>query len=319
MNIAELCASSAPVYVAGHRGLVGAAISRALAGQGANVLTRTHAELDLTNQAAVRAFFETERPAAVFLAAAKVGGIHANATYPADFIRDNLLIQTNVIDAARNAGVSKLVFLGSSCIYPRLAPQPIREESLLTGPLEVTNECYAIAKIAGIKMCQAYRRQYGFATVSLMPTNLYGPGDNFTPVNSHVIPGLMRRFHEARQAGRDSVTVWGTGNALREFLHVDDMASACLLCFDRFDDGEIVNIGSGEEVTIRELATLMAEVTGFAGRIDFDESKPDGTPRKIVDITRLRSLGWKPGHTLAEGLAQTYQWFCDNIPTARLA
>lgn len=319
MNIAEYAQSGKSIYVAGHRGLVGAAIARALAAKGVDVLARTHAELDLTNQAAVKAFFETERPAAVFLAAAKVGGIHANDVYPADFIRDNLLIQTNVIDAARNSGVEKLVFLGSSCIYPRLAPQPIPEEALLSGPLEATNQWYAIAKIAGIKMCQAYRRQYGFSAISLMPTNLYGPGDNFTPVDSHVIPGLMRRFHEARLAGQESVAVWGTGNALREFLHVDDMAAAALACFERYDDEEIINIGSGEEVTIRQLAELMAKVTGFAGRIAFDASKPDGTPRKIVDIKRLSVLGWKPGHTLAEGLAQTYRWFCDNIASARLA
>ncbi|KAF5036124.1 GDP-L-fucose synthase [anaerobic digester metagenome] len=319
MKIADYVTAGKSIYVAGHRGLVGAALTRALAAQGVRVLTRTHAELDLTSQDAVRNFFAAEKPAAVFLAAAKVGGIHANETYPADFIRDNLLIQTNVIDAARNAGAEKLVFLGSSCIYPRMAPQPIPEESLLTGPLEETNQWYAIAKIAGIKMCQAYHRQYGFSAISLMPTNLYGPGDNFTPVNSHVIPGLMRRFHEARLENRDSVAVWGTGNALREFLHVDDMAAAALVCFERYDGGEIVNIGSGEEVSIRELAALMAKVTGFAGRIVFDASKPDGTPRKIVDIKRLSSLGWKPRHTLAQGLEQTYRWFCDNIASARMA
>jgi GDP-L-fucose synthase len=319
MKIADYVTAGKSIYVAGHRGLVGAALTRALAAQGVRVITRTHAELDLTSQDAVRNFFAAEKPAAVFLAAAKVGGIHANETYPADFIRDNLLIQINVIDAARNAGAEKLVFLGSSCIYPRMAPQPISEESLLTGPLEETNQWYAIAKIAGIKMCQAYHRQYGFSAISLMPTNLYGPGDNFTPVNSHVIPGLMRRFHEARLENRDSVVVWGTGNALREFLHVDDMAAATLACFERYDGEEIVNIGSGEEVSIRELAALMAKVTGFAGRIVFDASKPDGTPRKIVDIKRLSSLDWKPRHTLAEGLEQTYRWFCDNIASARLA
>ncbi|HML61091.1 MAG TPA: GDP-L-fucose synthase [Solidesulfovibrio sp.] len=319
MKIADYVTAGKSIYVAGHRGLVGTALVRALAAQGARVLTRTHAELDLTRQDAVRNFFAAEKPAAVFLAAAKVGGIHANETYPADFIRDNLLIQTNVIDAARISGAEKLVFLGSSCIYPRMAPQPIPEESLLTGPLEETNQWYAIAKIAGIKMCQAYHRQYGFSAISLMPTNLYGPGDNFTPVNSHVIPGLMRRFHEARLENRDSVAVWGTGNALREFLHVDDMAAAALACFERYDDEEIVNIGSGEEVSIRELAALMAKVTGFAGRIVFDASKPDGTPRKIVDIKRLSSLGWKPRHTLAEGLEQTYRWFCDNIASVRMA
>ena len=255
----------------------------------------------------------------MFLAAARVGGIHANATYPADFIRDNLLMQTNIIDAARHSGVKKLVFLGSSCIYPKLAPQPIPEDSLLTGPLEPTNECYAVAKIAGIKMCQAYRRQYGFSAISVMPTNLYGPGDNFTPVNSHVIPGLMRRFHEAKRANAAAVTVGGTGNALREFLHVDDMASATLRCFERYDAEGIVNIGSGEEVTIKILAELMAKVTGFAGDIVFDATKPDGTPRKIVDSRRLRALGWEPTISLEEGLTQTYQWFLDNIDTARLA
>lgn len=319
MNIAEAVSAQKKIYVAGHRGLVGAAIARALASRGVNLLTRTHAELDLTNQAAVRAFFETERPAAVFLAAAKVGGIHANDTYPADFIRDNLLIQTNVIDAAKNAGVEKFVFLGSSCIYPRLAVQPMREDQLLAGPLEPTNQWYAIAKIAGIKMCQAYRRQYGFNAISLMPTNLYGPGDNFTPVNSHVVPALMRRFHEARLTGQASVVVWGTGNALREFMHVDDMASASLVCFERYDDEEIVNIGSGEEITIRELAERMARVTGYTGKIVFDPTKPDGTPRKALDIGRLTSLGWKPGRNLEEGLAETYRWFCDNSANARMA
>lgn len=319
MNIAEAVSSQKKVYVAGHRGLVGAAIVRALTRLGVNVLTRTHAQLDLTDQAAVRAFFETEQPAAVFLAAAKVGGIRANDTYPADFIRDNLLIQTLVIDAARNAGVEKLVFLGSSCIYPRLATQPIGEDQLLTGPLEPTNQWYAIAKIAGIKMCQAYRRQYGFSAISLMPTNLYGPGDNYTPVNSHVIPGLMRRFHEARLAGSDSVVVWGTGKALREFMHVDDMADAALACFDHYDEDEIVNIGSGQEVTISELAALVAQVTGFTGRIVFDPSKPDGTPRKALDSSRLAALGWRPKYSLLEGLTQSYQWFCDHIDSARLA
>jgi GDP-L-fucose synthase len=318
MNARHNALLRGPIYVAGHRGLVGAAIVRELTRLGAPLITKTHAALDLTNQAAVRAFFDTERPAAVFLAAAKVGGIHANDTYPADFIRDNLLISANVIDAARNAGVAKLVFLGSSCIYPRLAPQPIREESLLTGPLEPTNQWYAIAKIAGIKMCQAYRRQYGFSAISLMPTNLYGPGDNFTPVNSHVIPGLMRRFHEAKRDGAPEVAVWGTGNALREFLHVDDMARAAVACFLDYDDAEIVNIGSGQEVTIRELAEHMAAVTGYTGRIVFDASKPDGTPRKALDIGRLRSLGWEPTYTLATGLAETYRWFCDNIATARM-
>lgn len=319
MNIPEAAAISGPIYVAGHRGLVGAAIAKALTSQGRDIVTRTHAELDLTNQAAVRDFFNTTRPAAVILAAAKVGGIHANSAYPADFIRDNLLIQTLVIDAAKNAGVRKLVFLGSSCIYPKFAPQPMREKDLLTGPLEETNQWYAIAKIAGIKMCQAYRRQYGFSAVSLMPTNLYGPGDNFTPVNSHVIPGLMRRFHEARLRGDDSVTVWGTGQALREFLHVDDMARASLACLDHYDEEEIINIGSGEEITIADLAALMAKTTGFAGKIVFDPTKPDGTPRKALDVSRLKALGWTPSLSLEDGLAQTYRWFLDNIDSARLA
>ncbi len=310
---------SGPIYVAGHRGLVGSAIARALTGLGREVLTRTHAELDLTDQAAVRAFFERKRPGAVFLAAAKVGGIHANNTYPADFIRDNLLIQTNVIDAAWRSGVARLVFLGSSCIYPRLAPQPIREEHLLTGPLEPTNEPYAVAKIAGIKMCQAYRRQYGFSAISLMPTNLYGPGDNFDAVNSHVIPGLLRRFHEAVREGREEVAVWGTGRARREFLHVDDMARAAIACFERYDAEEIINIGSGEEVTIAELAGLMAQVTGFGGRVAFDASKPDGTPRKALDISRLSALGWRPSISLKQGLAETYRWFLEHADTARLA
>ena len=319
MKIADYVTAGKSIYVAGHRGLVGAALTRALAATGVRVLTRTRQELDLTSQADVSAFFEAARPDAVILAAAKVGGIHANNAYPAEFIRDNLLIQTNVIDAAWRNGVKKLVFLGSSCIYPKFAPQPMPESALLTGPLEETNQWYAIAKIAGIKMCQAYHRQYGFSAISLMPTNLYGPGDNFTPVNSHVIPGLMRRFHEARLENRDSVAVWGTGNALREFLHVDDMAAAALACFERYDEEEIVNIGSGEEVSIRELAALMAKVTGFTGRIVFDASKPDGTPRKIVDIKRLSSLGWKPRHTLSRVLEQTYRWFCDNIASARMA
>jgi GDP-L-fucose synthase len=311
-------APAGPVFVAGHRGLVGSAIAKALAQQGHHVLTRTRQELDLTSQADVGAFFQACRPAAVFLAAAKVGGIHANSAYPADFIRDNLLIQTNVIDAAYKSGVQKLVFLGSSCIYPKFAPQPMPESALLTGPLEETNQWYAIAKIAGIKMCQAYRRQYGFSAISLMPTNLYGPGDNFTPVNSHVIPALMRRFHDAKLRGDATVAVWGTGKALREFLHVRDMASAAVACFDRYDDEEIINIGSGQEVTIAALAHLMAKTTGFTGQITFDTSRPDGTPRKILDVSRLKALGWTPSISLEEGLAETYQWFLENIETARL-
>jgi GDP-L-fucose synthase len=312
-------APAGPVFVAGHRGLVGSAIAKALAQQGHHVLTRTRQELDLTSQAAVETFFQSCRPAAVFLAAAKVGGIHANSAYPADFIRDNLLIQTNVIDAAYKSGVQKLVFLGSSCIYPKFAPQPMPESALLTGPLEETNQWYAIAKIAGIKMCQAYRRQYGFSAISLMPTNLYGPGDNFTPVNSHVIPALMRRFHDAKLRGDATVAVWGTGKALREFLHVRDMADAAVACFERYDDEEIINIGSGQEIAIADLALLMAKVTGFTGEIVFDPARPDGTPRKLVDISRLKALGWAPAISLEAGLAETYQWFLENIESARLA
>jgi GDP-L-fucose synthase len=266
----------------------------------------------------VQEFFAKERPAAVILAAGRVGGIHANNTQPAQFIHDNLLIQDNVIDAAHRFGVAKLVFLGSSCIYPKLAPQPIKEEYLLTGPLEPTNEWYAIAKIAGLKMCQAYRREYGFNAISVMPTNLYGPGDNFDLENSHVLPALMRRFHEAKQRHDAELVVWGTGTPRREFLHVDDLADAVLHLLET-DDGEpIVNIGWGEDVTIRELATLVAEVVGFEGRVTFDPSKPDGTPRKLLDTSRLTSLGWRPKIRLREGLEQTYAWFKAHAEEARL-
>jgi GDP-L-fucose synthase len=307
------------IYVAGHRGLVGAAITRSLGRRGVkNLLLRTHDELDLTEQAAVRDFFDRERPATVILAAARVGGIHANNTRPALFIRDNLLIQDNVIDAAHRAGVAKLVFLGSSCIYPKLAPQPIKEEYLLTGSLEPTNEWYAIAKIAGLKMCQAYRREFGFNAISLMPTNLYGPGDNFDVQNSHVLPALIRRFHEAKLRGDAELVVWGTGTPRREFLHVDDLADAILHLLETYDAEPIVNIGWGEDVTIAELATLVAEVVGFAGRIVFDPSKPDGTPRKLLDTTRLTELGWRPKIPLREGITQTYAWFKDHAADARL-
>jgi len=298
------------IYVAGHRGLVGAAICRALerAGQGP-LVTRTSVELDLTDQAAVRAFFAGERPAQVYLAAARVGGIHANNSYPAEFLRDNLLIQTNVIDAAREFGVRKLLFLGSSCIYPRLAPQPLKEEYLLTGPLESTNEWYAVAKIAGIKLCQAMRRQYGFAAISLMPTNLYGPGDNFHPENSHVLPALLCRFHEAREAGEARVTVWGSGTPLREFLHVDDLAAASLFLMANYDDEEIINVGTGTELSIAQLARLVARTVGYDGEIVFDPAMPDGTPRKLLDISRLHALGWRPRIGLEDGLRDTYAWF----------
>jgi len=306
----------AHIYVAGHRGLVGSAILRRLRTAGyANLITRAHAELDLCNQAAVEAFFAVERPEYVFLAAAKVGGIHANNSYPADFIRDNLLIQTHVIDAAWRHGVRKLLFLGSSCIYPRLTPQPISEDSLLTGPLEPTNEWYAIAKIAGIKLCQAYRRQYGFNAISLMPTNLYGPGDNFDLATSHVLPALVRKFHQARTSASPTVTVWGSGTPRREFLHVDDLADAALFLMENYDDEGIVNVGVGEDITIRELAGIVAAVTGFQGDIVYDPGKPDGTPRKLLDVSRLHALGWQARITLRDGIAQTYAWFLENQGT----
>lgn len=300
----------ARIYVAGHRGLVGSALVRRL--QQVNysqLIFHTHAELDLTDAAMVDAFFAAERPDYVFLAAAKVGGIHANASYPAEFIRDNLAIQTNVIHAAWCHGVKKLLFLGSSCIYPKLAPQPIHEASLLTGPLEPTNEWYAIAKIAGIKTCQAYRRQYGFNAISLMPTNLYGPGDNFDLLTSHVLPALIRKFHDARIAGAPNVTIWGSGMPRREFLHVDDLADAALFLMNNYDDEEIVNVGVGEDVTIRELAKLVGKVVGYNGAIVFDPSKPDGTPRKLLDVGRLNGLGWRARIPLGEGIVNTYGWF----------
>ncbi len=302
----------ARIYVAGHRGLVGSAIVRRLQQAGySQLLVRTHAELDLTDPAAVDAFFDAERPDYVFLAAAKVGGIHANARSPAEFIRDNLAIQTSVIHAAWRHGVKKLQFLGSSCIYPRLAPQPIREDSLLTGPLEPSNEWYAIAKIAGIKTCQAYRRQYGFDAISLMPTNLYGPGDNFDLANSHVLPALIRKFHEARIADAPSVTVWGSGTPRREFLHVDDLADAALFLMRHYGDERIINVGVGEDIAIRELAELIGGIVGYSGAIVFDPSQPDGTPRKLLDVSRLHALGWKARIPLREGIAATYAWYLE--------
>ena len=298
------------VYVAGHRGMVGSAIVRRLRADGfTNLVLRTHAELDLTNQAAVDAFFASERPEYVFLAAAKVGGIHANSTYPADFIRDNLAIQTNVIHSAWKHGTKKLLFLGSSCIYPRDCPQPIKEEYLLTGPLEPTNEWYAIAKIAGIKLCQAYRKQYGFNAICAMPTNLYGSGDNYHPENSHVVPALIRRFHEAKLRGDKNVVIWGTGTPLREFLHVDDLAEACLLLMRRYSGEQIVNVGSGEEVSIAQLAQLIAEAVGYEGRLVFDASKSDGTPRKLLDASTIHALQWQASIPLIAGLAETHRAF----------
>jgi len=298
------------IYVAGHHGLVGSAICRRLqADNHAPLITRTRSELDLLNQAAVDHFFAVERPEYIFLAAAKVGGILANATYPAEFLRENLLIQTNVIDAAFRHGAKKLLFLGSSCIYPKFAPQPIREDSLLTSALEPTNEAYAIAKIAGLKMAQFYRQQYGFPAISLMPTNLYGPNDNFDLQSSHVVPALIRRFHEAAQHKAAEVTLWGTGTVRREMMHVDDLADACVFLMKTYDEPEIVNVGTGEDVTIRELAEMVAEITGFHGTIVQDTSKPDGTPRKLLDVSRLQGLGWKARIPLREGLEQTYRWF----------
>jgi GDP-L-fucose synthase len=298
------------IFVAGHRGLVGSAVVREFQRHGySNLVLAGSSELDLRSQDAVERFFAAERPTHVVLAAARVGGILANSTRPADFIRDNLQIQTNVIHSAWESGVRRLCFLGSSCIYPRLAPQPIREESLLTGPLEATNEWYAIAKIAGLKMCQAYRRQYGFDAFSLMPTNLYGPGDNFDPETSHVLPALIRRFHEARLRGDAEVVVWGTGTPRREFLHVHDLAGAIVHLLRDYSSEEPVNVGWGEDVTIRELAELVAEVVGFQGRVVFDPSRPDGTPRKLLDVSRITALGWRPRIGLREGVVGTYQWF----------
>lgn len=300
------------IFVAGHRGLVGSAIVRRLQLAGfTQVLTRSRSELDLTDKQAVRGFFETQRPDYVFLAAAKVGGILANDSFPADFIRDNLEIQTNVIDSAWRASVKKLVFLGSSCIYPKFAAQPITEDALLTGTLEPTNEWYAIAKIAGIKTCEAYRKQHGFNAISLMPTNLYGPGDNFDLKSSHVLPALIRKFHEAKQRGDAEVVVWGTGTPRREFLHVDDLADACLHLFSSYEGAAVVNVGVGDDVSIAELAALVSAVVGFEGRIVYDTSKPDGTPRKLLDVSRLQALGWKAKIGLADGIASTYRWFLE--------
>ncbi|HBG29776.1 MAG TPA: GDP-fucose synthetase [Gammaproteobacteria bacterium] len=301
------------IYVAGHGGLAGGAIVRALRKAGfENLLLRTHRDLDLSCQADVEAFFSVERPDYVFLAAARVGGIHANSAYPAEFIRDNLAIQTNVIHSAWRHGAKKLLFLGSSCIYPKLAPQPMPEDCLLTGALEPTNEWYAVAKIAGIKMCQAYRRQYGFDAISLMPTNLYGPGDNFDLQNAHVLPALVRRFHAAKVDGASEVVMWGTGTPRREFLHVDDLGDAAVFLMRHYSGDDIINVGVGEDVTIRDLAEIIRSVVGYAGHITQDLTKPDGTPRKLMDVTRLLAMGWRAQIGLREGIAQTYAWFLDN-------
>lgn len=300
----------ARIFIAGHRGLVGSAIVRRLAAEGfTSVITAGRDRLDLTQQSSVEQFFETTRPDYVFLAAAKVGGIHANESYPAEFIRDNLAIQTNVIHSAWQAKVKKLCFLGSSCIYPKLAPQPMTEDALLTGPLEPTNEWYAVAKIAGIKMCQAYRRQYDFDAISLMPTNLYGPGDNFSLEGSHVLPALIRKFHEAKIKAADEVVMWGTGSPRREFLYVDDMAAAAVYLMGCYSAEAILNVGVGEDISIRSLAEMVSEVVGFNGRILNDTSKPDGTPRKLMDVSRVQALGWKARTPLRDGIAETYDWF----------
>lgn len=298
------------IYVAGSNGLVGSAIVRCLRKQGfGNLILRSRAEVDLSSREAVDKLFASERPEYVFFAAAKVGGILANSTYPADFIRDNLAIQLNVIDGAWRSGVKKFEFLGSSCIYPKFAPQPMKEEYLLTGELEPTNEWYAIAKIAGIKTCQAYLKQYEFNAISLMPTNLYGPGDNFDLANSHVLPALLRKFHEAKEQRRSEVVIWGTGSPKREFLHVDDMASAAVHLMLHYEGPEIVNVGTGEDVTIRELAEMVADAVGYRGALTFDASKPDGTPRKLLDVTRLHHLGWTHSVRLPDGLRSTYEWY----------
>ncbi|MEC4686381.1 MAG: GDP-L-fucose synthase [Nitrospirota bacterium] len=317
---------SSRIYVAGHRGLVGSAIVRRLQSEGyTDIITRTHSELDLARQAEVEEFFKKERPEYVFLAAAKVGGIIANNTYPAEFIYTNLMIQTCMLHAAYLSGVKKLVFLGSSCIYPKFAPQPMKEEYLLTGVLEPTNEPYAVAKIAGIKMCQAYNRQYGTNFISVMPTNLYGPNDNFDLETSHVLPAMIRKFHEAKSieptppaSNLQPVVLWGTGSPRREFLHVDDLADACLFIMENYDikpgiDPALINIGTGKDITIKELAEIIKETVGFKGGITWDTTRPDGTPRKLLDVTKLKSLGWNPQITLKQGIKQTYDWYRTHV------
>lgn len=305
---------AAPIYVAGHQGMVGRALVRALTARGyTNLVVRSRIELDLRDQAAVRRFFAAERPTYVFLAAARVGGILANSREPASFLADNLAIALNVIQAAHEFPADKLLNLGSSCIYPRLAPQPLREEYLLSGPLEPTNEAYAIAKIAAIKLCDAYRRQWGANFLSLMPTNLYGPNDNFDLETSHVLPALIRRCHEAKVRGARSVTLWGSGNPRREFLHVDDLADACCFVMDRYDGEGFLNVGTGVDLTIREAAALVAEVVGYEGEFEFDTSRPDGTPRKLLDVSRLEALGWRARIGLREGIADTYRWYREHV------
>lgn len=302
------------IYIAGHRGLVGSAILRRLQAEGySNIVLKTHKELDLERQSDVEAFFEMERPEYVFLAAAKVGGIVANKTYPADFIYNNLIIQSNVIRSAYKYGIKKLLFLGSSCIYPKFAPQPMKEEHLLTGKLEPTNEAYAISKIAGIMMCQSFKRQYGTNFISVMPTNLYGPNDNFDLNTSHVLPAMIRKFHDAKMNRQGEVTLWGTGSPRREFLHVDDLADACVFLMNNYNESEIINIGTGEDITIRELAEMVKDVVGFKGEIVWDSTKPDGTPRKLLDVSKLEALGWRHRTSLKEGIEGTYEWYLHNI------
>lgn len=316
----DFLTAPARVYVAGHRGLVGSALVRRLLAEGHEVLTRSRSRLDLRDAAATAAFLYDTRPDAVVLAAARVGGILANSTHPVQFLEDNLLIQLSVLPAAHAAGVRRLLFLGSSCIYPRLAPQPIREEALLSGPLEATNRAYALAKIAGVVQVQSYRRQYGASYICAMPTNLYGPGDNFDPESAHVLPALVRRFHEAKRHGLDEVVLWGSGTPRREFLHVDDLAEACVTLLRRYDGDEPVNVGCGQDLAIRELAELVAEVVGFRGRIVLDPTKPDGTPRKLLDVSRMTALGWRPRIALRDGIAATYAaWLSAAEPQAPLA
>lgn len=317
MPSAPPLARDAPTFVAGHRGLVGGSLLRHLQNVGfTSLVTRTSSELDLREAPAVEAFFASERPATVIMAAAKVGGIVANDRYPVDFISDNLRMQVNVLDAAARHGASRLLFLGSSCIYPKLAAQPIREDSLMTGPLEETNDAYAIAKIAGVLHVQALRRQYGVRYISAMPTNLYGPGDNFHPMNSHVLPGLIRRFHEAKMSGAATVTVWGSGRPRREFLHVDDLARACLFLLERYDDPAPINIGVGRDISIADLAQLVSDVVGYDGLIEFDPTKPDGTPRKLLDVSKLGELGWSAGIDLHRGIQETYAWYLEQVTYA---
>src|SRR5213080_2984801 len=311
----QIMDKSDKIFVAGHRGMVGSAVMRRLKKTEAfsNVVTRERAQLDLTNESAVAKFFEQERPHIVLAAAAKVGGIKANNDYPVEFLVENLRIQNNVIRSAYENGVRKLLFLGSSCIYPKFAPQPILESTLLSGPLEPTNEAYAIAKIAGIKLCQAFSREYGAHFISAMPTNLYGPNDNFDLLSSHVLPALLRKAHDAKTSGARELVVWGSGKPRREFLHVDDLAAACLFLLEKYDSPEIINVGCGEDVSIRELAELICDVVGFDGELAWDTTKPDGTPRKLLDVTRLHDLGWQATISFRDGIAQTYDWFLKNV------